>query len=342
MQRFLILLLGVLGASGCMGSVAPVDTGQVVASSTDEIAERTIIFDDVKAAIGSRDFAALSDMEQDFRTTKARTPSGVWKLDMYHKAVQSSLADGMRAEAGCVDRHADFVKDWAAARPTSPAPTISRAALMVEQAWCIRGDGYASKVAHGAWPKFRSLISAAEDLLERNKASASVDPEYYALLVDILRARGVGKEAFMAVVDEAASREPYYYGTYFIAAHYFLPQWFGSWPELDHFARYVAQRTAASDHQGAYARIFWSLDQCECDYIEKGADWPTMKAAMRDVVARYPVQWNSRYFADLACRMGDVGEGQFHIRAGYPAGTDERRFAAAFASCAARARPRAS
>ncbi len=61
-----------------------------------------------------------------------------------------------------------------------------------------------------------------------------------------------------------------------------------------------------------------------------------MKKAMQDVYARYPVSWNGSFFADLACRMGDMDEGHYYIRVMHPEAADETAFAALFANCQAK------
>ena len=311
----------------------PPDTGQVVARSSDEQAERDAILKQVQAAIAARDFAGLSAMEEDLRTSRARTPSGVWKLAVLHGGLQFYLADGLKSEDGCQYRDAQFLRDWAAASPRNPAPVITDAALLLEQAWCIRGDGTADSVAAEAWPQFRKGAAAAAATLEQHPTMASADPEYYAVKLNVLRAQGVSKAAFHDVIEEATAREPYYHRTYFNAVWYYLPQWGGSDAEVDAFARYAAERTRTSDHSGLYARVLWSLEQCGCQAIDKAADWPTLKQSMRDVYDRYPVPWNGDYFARLSCRKGDTEEGRRYYRAMHPNAVNEAAFTALFASC---------
>jgi len=45
-----------------------------------ELVERKIVVDAVHKAVERSDYAALDRMATDFRTSKARTTSGVWKL----------------------------------------------------------------------------------------------------------------------------------------------------------------------------------------------------------------------------------------------------------------------
>lgn len=338
MNRWSLLLLCLFGLQACSSQAATADTAHPIVNSADEMAERNAIFHKVQAAIAAQDFTGLSAMEEDFRRSHARTPSGLLKLELFHSGVQSYLAEGLQREEGCQYRDAAFVQRWAAATPNNPAPFITDAALQSQQAWCFRGTGIADTVAAEDWPKFGEGISAAARLLDQHRNVASIDPEYYAVLVDVLRAHGMSKAEFHAVVEQATAREPDYHRTYFNAAWYYLPQWGGSYAELDAFARYAANRSRADEKSGLYARIFWSLDECGCRISDKAADWPTLRQSMRDIYDRFPNRWNGQYFADETCRRGDTQEGRRYLRAMHPEATDETSFVALFATCDSRAR----
>jgi hypothetical protein len=117
------------------------------------------------------------------------------------------------------------------------------------------------------------------------------------------------------LIEEATRREPYYHRTYFSAAPSFLPQWGGSYGQLDDFARLAAEKTETSDKTGFYARVYWSMDECGCETVRDAADWDDMKQAMRDVYQRYPVKHNAEYFETVTCKMNDLDEAMYYIRA---------------------------
>ncbi|PZO89436.1 MAG: hypothetical protein DI623_10245 [Sphingomonas sanxanigenens] len=333
MNRWLLFVLSLVSLGGCTSEAAVPDIGQVVASSSDETAERDAIYAQVKAAIASDDFAALSAMEEDFRSSRARTPSGTWKLAAYHAALQADLAEGIGPSFGCTYKKADFVKRWAAAEPRNPAPFITDAAMLLQQAWCIRGPGMADEVAPDAWPRFRAGIDAAFTLLQKHRGMASVDPEYYTVLVYMLGSQGGEKGLMRNLLDEATAREPDYHRTYFKAVWFHMPQWGGSYAEVEQFARYAAERSRRAEGDGMYARVFWSLAECECDIVTQIADRTLLKQAMADVFQRYPAHWNGRYFADLSCQLGDREEGRRYLKAINPGATDEASMAALYAAC---------
>lgn len=334
MLRSCSLLLALLICStGCAAAKPLPDLPDVTTSSAEESAVREEIVGKVREAVRAEDFAALSALEEDFRSTRARTPSGVWKLAVFHAGVESVLDDGLSAAQGCRYVRAPFVAQWQTAAPKSPAPAIADAALLLRQAWCIRGDGFAASVKDSDRPRVRTLLAAANRRLDASEAFAASDPEFYAVKIDTLGTAGVGGDAIRAIVAEAVAREPDYHRTYFRTAWYLLPQWGGSFEEVEEFARDAAEDATSTEDSGLYARIFWSLDECGCDIVSEAADWQTMKRSMRDVYAHFPAEWNGTYFADLSCRMGDGSEGRSYLRALHPEATGDGDLALLFAGC---------
>ena len=277
-----------------------------VAPPADEIAEQQTIISAVKEAIHRQDYKALNRMENEFRQTRSRTGSGIWKLSVFHWRVLTEL--GPRGDEGqCDDRSTNFFQGWLAASPTEPAPYIARAAVLEVYAWCIRGSGYAHSVSEQAFERFGAKVDEARKILTEHRNIASVDPHYYAVMERIYIDQGAEKSDFNQLLDEATSREPDYHYLYFNAYRYFQPQWYGSDAEVDDLARYAAARTARAEGLGLYARFYWFALDCNCA-IDRSIDWPTMKKAMRDVMARYPSDWNAANFARISCLMKDPKE----------------------------------
>jgi hypothetical protein len=276
------------------------------AAPTDEVAEQKPIVEAVKAAIDRRDYRALNLMENEFRRTRSRTSSGIWKLAVFHWRLLTEL--GPRGDGDdCEDRSADFFQAWIAASPAEAAPYVSRAGVLEAYAWCIRGGGYAGSVSQQAHERFKAKAAEAGAMLVGHKTIASADPHYYALMARIYIDQGAGKSEFMRLLDEASSQDPDYHYLYFDAYRYFQPQWYGSDAEVDELARYAAARAKRAEGLGMYARFYWFALDCNCA-AEGSIDWPTMKLAMRDVMARYPADWNAANFARIACRMNDPKE----------------------------------
>jgi hypothetical protein len=301
-MRSVCLVLGLACLFAC-GAAPAADRarGNVTAGSADDQVERAAIGKRVDALLRAGDFAALNRMAAQFRTTRARTPSGVWKLRVFHMSVRQYFADNQPA-GECTSIAGPVLERWLAADPSAPAPAITKASVLLEQAWCKRHDdawGYNS---------FLADASEADRWLAAHKSSASIDPEYYATAEDVGFVTRRDKASFEQLLAEGIAREPGYYGLYFSAIKYYLPDAHGSNEEVDRIARLAADKTSATDGAGAYARAYWVYVDCGCSIWQSAVDWQLMKRSMADVAARYPADWNFVNFARIACQMGDGTE----------------------------------
>ena len=280
-----------------------------------EMQIRQEIVDKVHALVQARDFPGLSAMERDFRARRERTPSGTWKLQEFYIGLDLALPQPSADSGNCRIPAETFIDDWTKGTPRSPAPHIIRAKMLLQRAWCFRGDGYAAEVAQDAWQPVNESGEAAQTVLIAHKAFASADPEYYAVLEDIYRSEGREPVEFRKLLDEGTAKTPTYYGLYWNAYTYYQPQWFGSPDDVEALARYAIERTRAADGTGAYARLYWHASGLSCGCWLEAIDWPTMKVAMRDVSQRYPDPWNYANFAKLSCRFADKDEARRYFEA---------------------------
>jgi hypothetical protein len=129
-MKYWLPLVCLLIAPGCTSRAAASAPIQVPFDTADEAKAQNAVVDAVNATIAANDFARLSKMEAEFRASRARTPSGSWKLAIFHAALQYTLKDGLERDAGCTYRKAPFLARWAKAEPSSPAPAITDAASL--------------------------------------------------------------------------------------------------------------------------------------------------------------------------------------------------------------------
>ena len=303
------LLYSLILAIFLAASIAPregIAANQTVATNASEQAAHDTIFNRAYSLIGARDFAGLNAMEKEFRTTRSRTPSGTWNLAAFYAGVEWKLKQSHLTER-CAPYSPDFIKAWIEADPGQPAAHIVDGQLLLDRAWCFRGRGFADHVEESDWVPFRDNADAAYHALADHKTVAVIDPEYYAVMENVYRAQNKSADKFGKLLNEAVSKEPYYYSLYFNAYYYFQPQWHGSAAEENVLAHFGMDRTRNEDGAGLYARFYWSAFQnCgQCALNEHGMDWDVMKTAMDDVVKRYPHDWNFANFAKIACRMAD-------------------------------------
>ena len=279
-----------------------------------ELRERQEAYDRVRALLEARDFVVLNAMALEFRTTRARTTSGNWKLAEFHEAIEAALPSA-DPQQGCAFAAGPLLEAWRVATPSAPSPYIATGIMLVERAWCFRGRGFAREVPDHAWAPFFGNINAAHDLLSAHKDIAAQDPEFYAVMADIYRAESREPREFQALLDEATAREPYYYSLYSHAYPYYLPKWHGSIEDIEAAARFAVEQTREQDGLGAYARYYWYAIDAGDPSWEEAIDWDTMKLAMRDVAERYRDPWNLANFARLACWLSDYETARFYFEA---------------------------
>ncbi len=303
---FLVALLAAFAATTQFVSpaqfTAPVKAA--TPASSGELQVRQDIFDRVRALVDARDFAGLNALGNEFRTTRARTPSGVWKLGMFHGAVHAAMPSSDQTQ-DCAFGAEPFLKAWMTATPDAPSPYIATATMLLDQAWCFRGETFAKDVPDGAWEPFHESLKAADNILSAHKKVAAQDPEFYLIMEDIYRAEGREPPEFQKLLDEATAKEPYYYGLYWHAFYYNMPHWFGGNSQIEQTARYAVERTRGQDGLGAYARYYWSASEEGCNCWVQAIDWDTMKLGMRDIAQRYPDPWNLAHFAKFGCMFND-------------------------------------
>lgn len=278
--------------------------GEVEARTTDELAERIAIFDEVKTALDARDYKGLNAIAEGYRSRRARTPSGTWKLSYFYYGVTGHLPIA-NPGAKCARTADGLFDDWVRADPESPTPYIVQAWVTTSLGRCLRGGASGSETPPEYLEAMMREVGKARAILEDHREIASTDPQFYAEMMRIYQVDGTDEATVRDLLDEAVSREPYYHDIYFTAAQYYRPQWHGVPGDLDRIARFAADHASGDDGAGGYARVFWSLEDCRCMDLSQ-VDWPYMKRAMHDVMKAYPNDWNAGNFARFACKFSDT------------------------------------
>lgn len=272
-----------------------------------ELATRAEIASQASTLLINERFEELDALAEAYRSTQARTSSGLWKLGFFYSGLGQMFPRHRQppeiwALLGQSTRH------WIERHPQSPTARLVYATLLINQAWGIRGTGYANTVEQQQWKPFFAKVEEARAYLESVKTIASVDPYWYTAMLEIATMQEWPDARYSAMLAEALNRHPLYYDTYFQAANRKLPKWGGSAEEVEAFAREAIRHTHATEGAGLYARIYWSASGSEFrDDLFKlsHVDWAEMKRGIDDVLAKYPDDWNLNHFAKFACLAGD-------------------------------------
>jgi hypothetical protein len=277
------------------------------APQSSELAERDAIANQVTALLKNERFEDLDTLADSYRSGQARTSSGLWKLSLFYFGLEKMLPRQQHSpEIWAL--LGQPVEHWIERRPESPTAHLAYATMLINQAWGIRGTGYAKTVPQPKWEPFHAKVEEARAYLERVKFIASIDPQWYTAMLDIATLQDWPEAKYPALLAEGLDRHPLYYEMYFSAIYRNLPKWGGDAEKVEAIARNAVERTRASEGSGLYARIYWvaSASQFGDDLFETSrVDWAEMKRGIDDVLAQYPDDWNLNHFAKFACLAGD-------------------------------------
>lgn len=266
----------------------------------------------VAKAYKASDFPTLDRLATKLRTEKSRTPSGLWYLTVFYANLNAEILE--KNEKNSEVQWANIeskLNRWVAAYPQSATAPIALANAQEWHAWALRGHGFANTVTPKGWEDFAKQMAIASNTLEANKKISSDDPQWYVVMLKIALAQGWKKEQYWSLYEEALSKEPLYYQTYFQAAERLIPMWGGSVGEIRNFAADVVKRTASTEGQGMYARIYWAVSSRagEAEFFaepHRSVVWSQMKTGFEDVIKKYPSDWNRNAYAKFACQVGDM------------------------------------
>ncbi len=263
----------------------------------------------VSEAFQKQDYETLERTAKEFRVSKARTSSGLWKLTLYYAGIVSAIEKSTGEDPSRFATVDSLVSEWTKRYPESPTAWICQSLALKARGWAYRGGGYANTVPKEAWKPFFTYVGMARTVLEKHKDVASSDPKWYEEMLTIATVESWDKSRFLTLIDEALKREPVFYQTYFSALDYLLPKWGGNVAEVELFALAAVRRTSQLEGKGMYARIYWYSSQSQFGnaiFQESMARWPSMRAGFDDVVAKYPDSWNLNNFAKFSCLAGDA------------------------------------
>lgn len=269
-----------------------------------ELEDRGAIKRDVSALFTAEEFDALDRMAAEYRTQESRTASGLWKLTLFYHGLYVPR-EGPADDAYWVAVEKKFLR-WAAHNPHSAAAHIGYANTLIHHTWFYRGKGWARDVPQEAWKPFNEYLEKARLYLMEHKETA--DSKWYDVMLVTAKAENWPLDRFLALVEEATAKYPYFYEIYFRAIDYLLPKWHGDVAMIEAFANLAVEKTREREGTGMYPRIYWYASQIQYGtslFTGTEVVWARMSAGIDDVLARYPDQWNINNFAHFACLARD-------------------------------------
>jgi hypothetical protein len=259
----------------------------------------------ISILVFEKKFDDLDRLFDDWSDHADRLADGTWRLTVFH----NHMAGMMSAGPNWDDAYR-LVSGWRQKNPSSRAAALVEAMYWDGYAWNARGDGAASSVSEEGWKLFQERLKKAEKVLAESKPFASSSPLWGKLQLDVGLGLNWTKDEMLGAFTESASKAPYYYPLYTSMARSLLPKWGGSWKLVDDFIRAAVKNTEAVEGHSLYARLYWTVDPCNCEggglFKESLANWEEMKQGFEDLSVRYPHSaWIVNQFAAYACIAGD-------------------------------------
>ncbi|MHA3771796.1 hypothetical protein ACXR0O_09700 [Verrucomicrobiota bacterium sgz303538] len=272
------------------GAVEHIDAAERAAAAklkvaNDPIQEEAYAFRvEVRQAYNNRQFDELEKRATALRAAKETFGNGSWKLAQFYAAF------------GCRDDepesmwqlHDQIHKDWIAAKPASITARVAYADFLTEYAWRARGTGYANTVTQQGWQLFQQRMNAAHKVLVDARKLQEKDPYWWLVALQVARGEGWPKAQYDALVTEAKSVEPKFWGYHTERAFSLLPRWYGEEGDWETYAEQEAERP---DGLGAemYARIVMNLrGYHENIFRETKASWPKTREGLEQLRKKYP------------------------------------------------------
>lgn len=143
---------------------------------------------------------------------------------------------------------------WVAAYPESHRALLARGRFFVEYAWYYRGTGYANTVSRSSWESFEHYLTLAELDLETAHNMAPEDPNASVSMITIAMGRG-DHSGVDRYYRRALQADPLNFMARYRRYVASLPQWGGSWEEVDAIVREADQASQAFPILGILRRL---------------------------------------------------------------------------------------
>ncbi len=266
----------------------------------------------VQSLVYQEKYDELEKMAKEFRTTKAQSTGGGWKLAIFYNSIDFRSAD--KNDVQC-NEYISKLEKWMRKYPDSLAARIMTANAWIAYGWRARGGGWANTVSEEGWRLFHERVEKAYKLLKDKPADPSGDcPGRYYLLLQVAQAQSWDKERCATLFHEAVTFEPGYYAFYMMRAFSLAQRWGGEKGEWQKFAEKAIKLTPQNEGMGIYTRILrymWSREEFK-DFKDPSISWSKMKQGFIDMERVYP---NSSYNLNSFCMFACIADDKETARA---------------------------
>ena len=224
------------------------------------------------------------------RSTKKRFVGGFWYLHAIYTGLGELRQGTTRSGEVEWQQHIDRLKRWVAQRPNSVTARIALADSYIGYAWNARGSGTADTVSEDGWQVFHDRLELAGQTLKDAYALPTKDPEWYLVMLGLVRDLSGSKEMMAATFDKALAFEPDYYYYDQVMADSLQEKWLGEKGDLAAFAEKAADQLGGDRGDIVYYEIARQVN-CNCgeDQDLHGLSFPRIKRGYIALEKQYGV-----------------------------------------------------
>lgn len=193
---------------------------------------------------------------------------------------------------------------WRKARSGSTMLQMLEAIQLQRRAWEVRGSGYASTVTPESWEIFALRLKRAEQVLMNVPKTLRDTALWHMTLLSVELDNRKPLVQPDVVFRNAVRQWPSHLNFYESMVFRLLPQWGGSWEEVEAFIDYWSRQVEATQGMSFYARLYVRLSG-QMKQAKTAMKWSRMQAGFEDWLARNPTPYVKNMYASFACRASD-------------------------------------
>jgi hypothetical protein len=249
------------------------------------------------------DYALLAWAEKELGFSDEKFPSGEYRFEAFNLTLvqQFSTSDEYTKE---------MLEKWRAANPDQGYAKLAEALMLYNNAWEIRGGGYANTVNPEAWRLFYNKLAEANEVLDNSSPQLKKMGPWYLLKLKIANQHPELKVGLSKLFDDATTSWPDFLPIYTQQMEFAKPKWGGSFEKMELVAQFAYKKTSeklgASMYARSYERVF--IQPESYTLRDSKVDWNLMKQGFRDIESQKAPTGMWKNFAALACQMRDQKE----------------------------------
>ena len=233
----------------------------LLAKEPDGILGRKSMASSVRRTLLEGNFGALEEIANRYRSKKARTLNGWWKLSVFYDAFKLQGEDGSEADWNTLFT---ALKRWGQKYPESPTAKVALATAWFDYGSQARGGQYAKDVSNEGWKLFLGRLQKSREAVAGVKKAAGY-PDVLMIKLRLEAFLGNSRKAYYDQFYRAVTMEPAYHDFYSEALRFAEKKWGGNpgewvevWERINRIApknEAIAARCALNDYQEEWFRF---------------------------------------------------------------------------------------